>query len=78
MREAKVDGKLVVAAPDAPETGVCPSCGAEVERRYVTRMDGTVTYFYRHALGQGKECLRRYHPTRQGSARRWERGQTAG
>jgi hypothetical protein len=73
MKQAQVNGKLVAAAPDAPEAAFCPGCGAEVERRHVTRMDGTMTYFYRHALGQGKDCVRRYHPTRQGSARRRER-----
>jgi hypothetical protein len=62
MKEAEVNGKLVVAGPDAPGKAICPDCSAEVRKRHVTRMDGTVTYFYRHRLGQGKDCPRRYRP----------------
>lgn len=60
MREAEVNGKRVVATPDAPDVASCPGCGTEVQKRRVTRMDGTVTYFYRHKRGQGKDCPRRY------------------
>jgi hypothetical protein len=63
MREVEVNGKLVIAGPDAPDEVVCPECGTEVQRRRVTRMDGTVTYFYRHKRGQGKDCPRRCRPT---------------
>jgi hypothetical protein len=40
-----------------------PSRRHEVHKRHVTRMDGSVTYFYRHVRGQGKGCPRRYRPT---------------
>ena len=63
MQETNIKGKLVLASPDAPDTGTCPDCGAQVQKRHVTRMDGSVTYFYRHKRGQGKECPRRYRPT---------------
>ncbi|MGD2145444.1 MAG: hypothetical protein PVH41_01980 [Anaerolineae bacterium] len=63
MQEANVEGKLVAASPDAPATGTYPYCGAQVQKRHVTRMDGTVTCFYRHKRGQGKDCPRRYRPT---------------
>jgi hypothetical protein len=78
MKDARFNGKLVVAAPDAPETGICPSCGGEVRRRHITRMDGTVTYFYRHVPGEGKGCPQRYHPTRAALARKKKRGYTTG
>jgi hypothetical protein len=63
MKSAKVNGKLVVAGPDAPDVAICPECGAEVRKRRRTRMDGTVAYFYRHKRGQGKGCPKRYRPT---------------
>lgn len=63
MRDAKVKGERVVAGPDAPESGVCPKCGGKVQKRQVRRMDRTITYFYRHCRGEGKECPRRYRPT---------------
>jgi len=63
MKEANIEGRLVLAGPGAADTGTCPECGAEVNKRTVTRMDGTVTYFYRHRDGQGKHCPRRYRPT---------------
>jgi hypothetical protein len=63
MKEAEVNGKLVVAGPKAPDAGVCPDCGGKVQKRRVRRMDGRVTYFYRHRRGQGKGCPRRYRPT---------------
>jgi hypothetical protein len=63
MREAEVNGKLVIAGRDAPDTAVCPDCRTEVQKRRVRRMDGGVTYFYRHKRGQGKHCPRRYRPT---------------
>jgi hypothetical protein len=63
MKEAQANGKLVVAGLDAPDTAVCPHCGTEVQKRHVKRMDGGVTYFYRHERGEGKGCPRRYRPT---------------
>lgn len=63
MLKARVNGKLVVAEPDSPEEGFCPDCGGKVRRRHRTRMDGDVTYFYRHVRGEGKHCPRRYRPT---------------
>ena len=63
MKEAVVNGKLVVAEPNAPDTAVCPDCGTEVQKRHVKRMDGGITYFYRHKRGEGKGCPRRYRPT---------------
>lgn len=63
MRKARVNGRLVTAEAGAPDVGVCPECGAEVEKRRRTCMDGSVTYFYRHKRGQGKDCPRRYRPS---------------
>ena len=63
MKDAELHGKPVVAGPDAPDEALCPDCGAEVQKRRVTRMDGAVTHFYRHKRGQGKDCPRRYRPT---------------
>jgi hypothetical protein len=63
MKRARVNGKLVSAGPDAPDTGSCPECGGAVQRRRRTRMDGAVTYFYRHKRGEGKDCPKRYRPT---------------
>ena len=54
MQEANVKGKLVLASADAPDAGTCPECGVEMQKRHVTRMDGSVTYFYRHKRRQGK------------------------
>lgn len=33
MLEAKVEGQLVKAGPDSPETALCPACGGVVEKR---------------------------------------------
>lgn len=63
MKEAELNGKLVVAGPDSPDTAICPDCGTEVKKRRRARMDGTVSYYYRHKLRQGKDCPRRYRPT---------------
>jgi len=62
MREAMVKGQLVLAGPDSPEEAVCPSCGGAVKKRKRRRMDGQVTYFYRHKAGIGEKCPRRYRP----------------
>jgi hypothetical protein len=63
MKEVDVNGELVIAGPGGPDKAICPDCGTEVKKRHVTRIDGTVTHFYRRMLGQGKGCSRRYRPT---------------
>ncbi len=63
MREAKANGQLIQASPDAPEKAVCPTCGGAVTKRKRRRMDGSVTYFYRHNTGEGENCPLRYNPT---------------
>lgn len=62
MRKAIVNEELVVAGPRAPKKAICPACGGKVQKRHRTRMDGQVTYFYRHARGEGKRCPERYRP----------------
>ena len=62
MREARASGRLVVAGPDSVEEAECPSCGGEVKKRKRRRMDGQVTYFYRHKRGVGEDCQLRYRP----------------
>ncbi len=32
MREALINGRLVVAGPGSPEKAICPSCGEEVKK----------------------------------------------
>ncbi len=63
MRDAMVNGKLVLAGPDAPDEATCPECGGQVRKRKRRRMDGQVTYFWRHKAGVGDKCPRRYRPT---------------
>lgn len=65
MREAEVDGQLVVAGPDTPELARCPTCGCEVQKRGRRRTDGQVTWYYRHKRGAGDDCPRRYWPAKQ-------------
>ena len=62
MAEAMVNGQLVLAGPDSPEKAFCPSCGGAVNKRKRRRMDGRLTYFYRHKRGVGEECQRGFHP----------------
>ncbi len=62
MQKAKVDGHLVSVGLDSVEEAECPSCGGRVRKRKRQRMDGQVTYFYRHVRGEGKDCQLRYHP----------------
>lgn len=62
MRDALVDGQIVLAGEDSPEEAVCPSCDGAVKKRKRRRMGGQVTYFYRHVRGVGDGCLRRYRP----------------
>ena len=62
MREAMVNGRLVVAGPVSPEKALCPACGGAVKKRKRRRMDGQATYFYRHQREVGEECPRRFNP----------------
>ena len=62
MREAMVNGRLVVAGPDSPEEALCQACGGAVKKRKRRRMDGHATYFYRHERGVGWRCPRGFHP----------------
>ena len=62
MREAMVNGRLVVAGPRSPQEAVCPSCGEVVKKRKRKRMDGQATYFYRHDRGVGWRCPRSFNP----------------
>ena len=63
MREAMANGWLVVAGPVSPEKALCPSCGGAVKKRKRLRMDGQLTYFYRHERGVGVgRCPRRSYP----------------
>jgi hypothetical protein len=63
MKNAIVDGKVVIAGPGSPDEATCPDCGTEVRKRRRKCMDGRITYFYRHKRGEGKDCPRRYRPT---------------
>ena len=62
MREAIAHGRLVAAGPTSPENAFCPYCRGVVSKRKRRRMDGHVTYFYRHKRGVGEECPRRAYP----------------
>jgi hypothetical protein len=62
MQKAEVDGKLVPAGPDAPDVARCPSCGGEVQKRKRRRLDGGLTWFWRHRAGVGEGCRKRYSP----------------
>ena len=62
MRDAIVNGRLVVAGPGSPEKAMCPSCGGAVSRRKRRKMDGEVVYFYRHNRGVGEACARLVYP----------------
>ncbi len=62
MKHATLDGKPITAGPDSPDLAQCPECGAPVAKRKRSRMDGSVTYFYRHKRGQGVDCSLRYAP----------------
>lgn len=64
MREARINGRIVEAGPDAPDVAQCPECGHEVIKRSRRTMDKTVTWYYRHAPGASRDCPRRYHPVR--------------
>ena len=63
MREARVSGRLVLAGPDSALEAECPFCGGKVKKRKRRRMDGQVTYFYRHERGVGEDCQLRYSPS---------------
>mgnify|MGYP000066163760 FL=1 len=62
MKHVTLDDQLITAGPDSPAQARCPECGAPVVKRKRARMDGAVTYFYRHEQGQGEDCLLRYTP----------------
>lgn len=62
MREARWNGDVVAAGPESPQLAKCPSCDGEVEKRKRKRSDGDATYFYRHKIGVGEGCPRRYSP----------------
>ena len=62
MREARANGRLVLAGPNSAVEAECPFCGGEVKKRKRRRMDGQVTYFYRHKRGVGEDCQLRYRP----------------
>ena len=59
MREAKVEGEVVIAGPNTPDVAECPACGGEIHKRKRRRMDGGVTFYYRHKRGVGKDCPKR-------------------
>ena len=63
MYKARVNGCLVLAGPESAIEAECPSCGGKVKKRKRRRMDGQVTYFYRHELGVGEDCQLRYRPS---------------
>jgi hypothetical protein len=62
MRKARVNGRLVLAAPESPDVALCPACGEPVEKRKRARQDRQVTYFWRHKVGVGDGCPLRYQP----------------
>jgi hypothetical protein len=65
MRDAKLNGRPVLAGPDSPDVALCPACGGEVKKR--RRSDsGKTTWFYRHRQGVGDGCPRRYRPVAEG------------
>ena len=55
MREAKLNGKVIIAETNAPDIAVCPDYGTDVVKGRRTCMDGVVTYFCRHKRGQGED-----------------------
>ena len=59
MREAEMKGEIVVAGPESPDIAQCPACGGEVHKRSRRRMDGSVSYYYRHKRGVGQHCSKR-------------------
>jgi hypothetical protein len=58
MRDAKLNGKPVLAGPDSPDVAQCPACGGEVRKRRRRVSRSEVTYFYRHkaGVGEGRAC----------------------
>ena len=62
MQEAVINGQMIQAGPDSPKKAQCPDCGDAVTKRRRRRMDGSVSWFYRHNRGEGDGCLRRYIP----------------
>ncbi|HET89417.1 MAG TPA: hypothetical protein ENN99_01560 [Chloroflexi bacterium] len=65
MKHATLDGQLITAGPDSPDRARCPECGASVVKRKRCRMDGAVTYFYRHqGAGRGLSAAVHSHQRR--------------
>ncbi len=67
MKEARVNGHLIPAGPDAPTEALCPACKGAVKLR--KRRDGRngakrTTYFWRHVEGVNLSCTNRYTPFR--------------
>ncbi len=58
MCEVELEGEMVVASPDSPDVARCPECGGRVVKRKGQRMDGGVTFFYRHKRGEGRDSAR--------------------
>jgi hypothetical protein len=62
MKQAHLpDGTAVTATAVAPDTAVCPHCGADVVLRHRRRMDGSVVHFWRHTAGR-RNCPGRTRP----------------
>ena len=62
MQDAVKDGWRVMAGVDSPDAAQCRSCGGQVVKRKRRRMDGAITYFYRHKDSVGASCRLRYRP----------------
>lgn len=62
MQQAEFDDELVTAGPDSPQVARCPACGEAVCKRSRRQANGETTWFYRHQVGAGKDCHRRYRP----------------
>jgi hypothetical protein len=54
--------RIIVAGPDTPDVARCPACGGVVVKRQRRRMDGGITFYYRHKRGVGQDCPQRYQP----------------
>jgi len=49
----------IIAGPDAPLQAICPACGAPVELRKRTAMDGSLTWYWQHRANANLDCPRR-------------------
>jgi predicted RNA-binding Zn-ribbon protein involved in translation (DUF1610 family) len=61
MKEAVLEqGKRVLAAEDAPDEALCPSCGdVVILRRRRLMNNGGVVYYWRHKDGGSLSCSER-------------------